>query len=182
MKPSDSKERRCARGRKFRANKIGKKQKAIERAAMPPGAAVHEELAADMEARKADQAKRAAYVASWKESVKEEAPPEPKREQYIVEKVTLGPDGHTVEQRIPIPPTKPSLQHLAEFTHDRQVQIARQRLAHDRANNPNPKRPYFPESNAFGFANPYGIVSQNISNEGYMSKAQRFFGWPDDSI
>ena len=148
---------------------------------MPPGAAVHEELAADMEARKADQAKRAAYVASWKESAKGEAPTEPEN-PTPVETRKIVDSQIVIEKEIPIPPTKPSTQHLAEFTHDRQVQIARQRLAHDRANNPNPKRPYFPESNAFGFANPYGIVSQNISNEGYMSKAQRFFGWPDDSI
>ena len=181
MKPSDSKERRRARGRKFRANKIVKEQKARERAAMPPGAAVHEELAADMEVRKADQAKRAAYVASWKESAKGEAPPEPEK-PTPVETRKIVDSQIVIEKEIPIPPTKPSLQHLAEFQHDRQVQIARQRLAHERATNPNPKRPYFPESNAFGFFDAYGIVSQNIHNEGHMSKARRFFGWPDDSI
>jgi hypothetical protein len=68
---------------------------------------------------------------------------------------------------------------LAEFTHERQVQIARQRLAAERASRPNPKNPFSSYSHdAKGFANPWGCVGYNMSRERGRGN---IFGYPEDS-
>ena len=165
------------RKRKSRASLKAKRQAALQKDVERsfPGFLAGHDAQTDAAAVKVIEEQRAEIQAALGKAEPDEKPT-PVETRKIVDSQIV------IEREIPIPPTKPSLQHLSEFTHARQVQIARQRLAHDRATNPNPLRPYFPEGNAFGFANPYGIVSQNIANEGYMSKAQRFFGWPDDSI
>ena len=164
------------RKRKSRASLKAKRQAALQKDVERsfPGFLAGHDAQTDAAAAKVIEEQRAQIQAALGKAEPEK--PTPVETRKIVDNQIV------IEKEIPIPPPKPSLQHLAEFTHDRQVQIARQRHAHERATNPNPKRPYFPEGNAFGFSNPYGIVSQNISNEGYMSKARRFFGWPDDSI
>ena len=164
------------RKRKSRASLKAKRQAALQKDVERsfPGFLAGHNAETDAAAAKVIEAQHAEIQAALGKAEPEK--PTPVETRKIVDSQIV------IEREIPIQPTKPSLQHLSEFTHARQVQIARQRHAHEKATNPNPKRPYFPEGNAFGFANPYGIVSQNIANEGYMSKAQRFFGWPDDSI
>lgn len=164
------------RKRKSRANLKAKKQAALQKDVERsfPGFLAGHDAQTDAAAVKVIEEQRAEIQAALRKAEPEK--PTPVETRKIV-------DGQiVVEREIPIPPTKPKLAHLAEFTHDRQVQIARQRHAHERATNPNPKRPYFPEGNAFGFANPYGIVSQNISNEKGSNSKASWFGWEDDSI
>ena len=167
------------RKRKSRAKQKLAKQAALHKEVERsfPGFLAGHNAETDAAAAKVIEAQRAQTQAALGKAEPEPEKPTPVETRKIV-------DGQIViEKEIPIPPTKPSLQHLAEFTQGRQVQLARRRLAQERATNPNPKRPYFPEGNAFGFANPYGVVAQNIANEkGSSRKAQRFFGWPDDSI
>ena len=162
------------RKRKSRASLKAKRQAALQKDVERsfPGFLAGHDAQTDAAAAKVIEEQRAEIQAALGKA----EPEKPVETRKIVDSQIV------IEREIPIPPTKPKLAHLAEFTHDRQVQIARQRLAHDRATNPNPKRPYFPEGNAFGFANPYGVVAQNISNEKGASSKASWFGWPDDSI
>ena len=164
------------RKRKSRASLKAKKQAALQKDVERsfPGFLAGHDAQTDAAAVKVIEEQRAEIQAALGKAEPEK--PTPVETRKIVDSQIV------IEREIPIPPTKPKLAHLAEFTHDRQVQIARQRHAQERATNPNPKRPYFPEGNAFGFANPYGIVSQNISNEKGSNSKASWFGWEDDSI
>ena len=166
------------RKRKSRASLKAKRQAALQKDVERsfPGFLAGHDAQTDAAAAKVIEEQRAQIQAALGKAEPEPEKPTPVETRKIVDSQIV------IEKEIPIPPTKPSLQNLAEFTHARQVQIARQRLAHERATNPNPKRPYFPEGNAFGFANPYGVVAQNISNEKGASTKASWFGWEDDSI
>ena len=165
------------RKRKSRASLKAKRQAALQKDVERsfPGFLAGHNAQTDAAAVKVIEEQRAEIQAALGKAEPEK--PTPVETRKIVDSQIV------IEKEIPIPPTKPKLAYLAEFTHERQVQIARQRLAHERATNPNPKRPYYAPESASGWHDPYGTVSQNIANEkGSNSKAQRFFGWPDDSI
>ena len=120
----------------------------------------------------ADAAEKADLVDKIVATAKGEAP-------EVLTIVKPDRDGRPVTETIPIPKLRnPKLQHLAEFGAERQRAIAQQRFAEqDRANPCNPQ--HLGGSTAHGFADPWGIVSQNIRAE---KRTGNIFGWPDDSI